>query len=174
MTREYMKKLARDECIMTDAAKIEELQAALRQAMGIKDPRVTRDQAKAPSRLYVASKVKHADMWREFRDTWGAPIISTWIDEAEEGQTADYRELAERCVREVQSATAVILYCQPGEVLEGALLEVGAALAFGIPVYCVGTCDSLSRVFTQHPDWHACETVSGAVSVAHGKWRGCA
>jgi hypothetical protein len=114
--------------------------------------------------IYVASKTKHAEMWRLLRTNMH--IESTWIDEAGEGETDDYSELAARCLREVQSSSALVLYCQPGDVLKGALIEVGAALAFGIPVYCVGTCESLSRVFSRHPLWHksgslhdACESI---------------
>jgi nucleoside 2-deoxyribosyltransferase len=83
-------------------------------------------------RVYVASKVKHAEMWRLLRVRMG--IVSTWIDEAGEGQTENYTELAQRCLREVQDSDAVVLFCEPREVLKGALLEVGAALAYGIPV----------------------------------------
>lgn len=53
--------------------------------------------------LYVASRVKHAPMWQREREL-GAPIISTWIDEAGEGETASMSELWERITREVLSA----------------------------------------------------------------------
>jgi hypothetical protein len=111
--------------------------------------------------IYVASKVVHAEMWRQARAN-GLPIIATWIDEAGEGQTADYAELAGRCIREATSAHAVILFCQPGEVLKGALIEVGAALAVGIPVHAVGDCESISRVFRKHPLWseHLCMSLA--------------
>lgn len=41
MTRDYMRKLAADAAIMTDAAKIEELQRALRQLLDETEPRQT-------------------------------------------------------------------------------------------------------------------------------------
>jgi hypothetical protein len=112
--------------------------------------------------IYVASKVKHAARWRLLRDE-GVPVISTWIDEAGEGESGDYAELAARCIREATSARAVLLYCEPGDILKGALVEVGAALAMGVPVYCVGKCESLSRVFSQHPLWREFHSITGAV-----------
>jgi hypothetical protein len=41
--------------------------------------------------IYVASRVKHAPMWRGLRDMQRLPINSTWIDEDGEGETADFR-----------------------------------------------------------------------------------
>ncbi len=117
--------------------------------------------------IYGASKVLHADLWKRLRES-GVPIISTWIDEAGEGQSGDYSELSTRCLAEVASAKSVILYCEPGEVLKGAMVEVGAALALGVPVYCVGTCDSLSRVFVKHPLWHTCPSIDCAIIACTG------
>lgn len=104
-------------------------------------------------KFYVASKTTHAEFWKHQRREFGCQIISTWIDEAGEGQTANYSELAQRCISEVQKADVLVLYCEPGELLKGALIEVGAALALGKEVRCVGNCDSLSRVFVKHPKW---------------------
>ena len=112
--------------------------------------------------FYVASKTKHAPMWQELRAA-GVPVLSTWIDEAGEDQTVDYAELAERCVREILVADAVLLYCEPGEILKGALVEVGAALAAGKEVRCVGECDTLSRVFCRHPAWREFPTMAAAI-----------
>lgn len=112
--------------------------------------------------VYVASKVKHAGMWRQLRN-FGMPINSTWIDEAGEGQTEDHAELASRCLREVQEADALILFCEPGDVLKGALIEAGAALVIGKHVFCIGTCESIStRTFSKHPRWHDCVDVMQA------------
>lgn len=112
--------------------------------------------------IYFASKVQHAPRWQALRDS-GVPTVSTWIDEAGEGQTLDYAELSMRAVAEIGRATALLLYCEPGEILKGALIEVGAALASGTPVMCVGQCESLSRVFRKHPLWTECDTVQAAL-----------
>lgn len=116
-------------------------------------------------RIYTASKVKHAAVWRKLRDG-GVPINSTWIDEAGEGDSSDLVDLASRCINEARSASAIVLYCEPGELLKGALFEAGAALAAGVPVFCVGTCDSLSKTFNRHPLWHTAESVEVAIAAA--------
>ncbi len=102
-------------------------------------------------RIYIASKTIHAPKWRRLRDE-GYNIISTWIDETGEGQS-NYRELSVRCIREIRQSDFLILYCEPNEVLKGANVEAGVALAFGLEVRCVGICDTLSRVFCKHPLW---------------------
>lgn len=114
-------------------------------------------------RFYTASKTKHAPQWQALRAA-GCKITATWIDEANEGQTADYAELSERCLREIKAADFMLLYCEPGELLKGALIEAGMALAMGRQVRCVGRCDSLSRVFNKHPLWTEHESVAAALA----------
>ena len=116
--------------------------------------------------IYVASKTAHAGMWRTFRDGRGYPICSTWIDEAKAGKTANRSELAERCVREAALAKVLILYCEPGEILKGALIEAGAHLACGGLVLCVGTCASVGGVMACHPRWRNCGSVQEAMERA--------
>lgn len=112
-------------------------------------------------KIYVASKTKHADLWRAWRDT-GVPIVSTWIDEAGPGASPDVPDLARRCIEEAAGADRVVLYCEPGELHKGTLIEVGAALACGVPVYCVGWCDSMSDTFARHPLWHTVASIEKA------------
>lgn len=113
--------------------------------------------------VYFASKVKHAHRWQALRAA-GVKTASSWIDEAGEGETADYSELSERCLREIKSASRLVLYCESHEILKGAILEAGAALMAGIPVFLVGECASLSRVFRGHRLWHECESIEDAIS----------
>lgn len=88
-------------------------------------------------RVYGASRVKHAAMWKALRDA-GEPIISSWIDEAGEGETKSLSELWERIEREVKSATLLVLYVEENDFpLKGALIEAGMAIAFGVPVFVV-------------------------------------
>ncbi len=103
-------------------------------------------------RVYIASKTNHADKWKQLRAT-GYNIISTWIDEAGEGESSDYRALSIRCIKEIRQSDFLVLYCEANEILKGSQVEAGAALAFGIEVRCVGHCDSLNRVFQKHPNW---------------------
>jgi hypothetical protein len=87
--------------------------------------------------IYTASKTRHAPFWRQLRDA-GAPIISTWIDEAGEGESADLHDLWRRCIEESCACDHLIVYREPQDVLKGAWVEIGAALASGKPVYAVG------------------------------------
>lgn len=88
--------------------------------------------------IYMASKCKHAPIWRKLRDEVGMNIISTWIDEAEEGQTTDHKDLWTRCLNEAASCKYLVVYRQPDEILKGAWIEVGAALSSNVPVLAVG------------------------------------
>ena len=88
--------------------------------------------------IYIASKTKHAERWRFLRDKIGEPIISTWIDEAGEGETTDHADLWRRCIAQAASADVLILYREPGEILKGGWIEMGAALAYDRPVYAIG------------------------------------
>lgn len=78
--------------------------------------------------IYIASKVKHADRWKAIR-AQGVNIISTWIDEAGSGETADFHDLWQRCINEAMHCDYLIIYREPDEVLKGAWVELGAALA---------------------------------------------
>ena len=98
--------------------------------------------------VYVASKTYYARLWRNYREL-GWNIISTWIDEAEVGQTKDFTDLWSRCVSEASRADILILYHTEGDVLKGALVEVGAALASGKEVWKVGNWAGDS--FKHHP-----------------------
>src|SRR5688572_27845704 len=65
----------------------------------------------------------------------GADIISTWIDEAGEGESGCMAELWERIIAEVSRSQSLLFYAKPDDFpLKGALVEVGAALALGKPV----------------------------------------
>lgn len=91
-------------------------------------------------KFYVASRAsipERSEMWRKFRSQ-GHLIISTWIDEAGEGQTACLTELWSRIEAEIQASDALILYIEPDDFpLKGAFIEAGMAIAMGKPVYIV-------------------------------------
>lgn len=97
--------------------------------------------------IYFASKTKWAPRWREYR-AQGIPVISSWIDEAGVGETSDFADLWVRCISEASRADALIVYRESGEILKGAFIEVGAALANGRRVFAIG-CQDLS--FVNHP-----------------------
>jgi hypothetical protein len=90
--------------------------------------------------IYVASRAsipERAAMWRSLRES-GWPIVSTWIDEDGPGQTEDMGELWTRIAEEVTSAAGLVLYVEPEDFpLKGALVEVGMAIGFEVPVVVV-------------------------------------
>ena len=102
--------------------------------------------------LYIASKAKHGHAWRGHRDVHGWPIISTWIDEADQGETGDWADLWTRCVTEAAAADVTLVVVFAGEVLKGALVEVGAALGAGRPVHVLDPDGALDgHSWLQHP-----------------------
>ncbi len=101
--------------------------------------------------IYIASKTRHAYRWQDLRAR-GVPINSTWIDEAGEGQSASLSDLWKRCISEASACDVLVLYMEQGDVLKGAFVEVGAALASGKMVFAVGVPKNYS--FIHHPNVH--------------------
>jgi len=121
-------------------------------------------EAGTTARIYTASKSKHGAMWRRYRDA-GEPIISTWIDESEPGQTTDWADLWTRAVREASTCTALIWHRRDGEIHKGAFVEVGAALAHGKPVLYDGPND---LAVLNHPLVIQCSDLIAAFNLARG------
>jgi hypothetical protein len=135
--------------------------------------------------IYVASRASIQDrsaMWRAFRCA-GIPIDSTWIDEAEPGQTLDYSELWGRIEQEVRQSRALILFLESGDLpVKGALVEVGMAVAYGLPVYVVAprVDDAAIGSWLAHPRVQRVESVHAALRLirpltageAVRRWRG--
>lgn len=76
-------------------------------------------------------------MWKHLRSV-GWPIISTWIDEAGLGETADFNDLWQRCLDESYSCQVFLLYKEPAEILKGAWIELGAAFIGEARILAVG------------------------------------
>ncbi|KWA84116.1 hypothetical protein WL29_22385 [Burkholderia ubonensis] len=91
--------------------------------------------------IYIASRASlpaRAAQWRLLRDIQGWHIVSSWIDEAGEGESAAFSDLWLRIVDEIRGAERLILYVEPDDFpLKGALVEVGIALAAGVKVFVV-------------------------------------
>lgn len=87
------------------------------------------------SGIYVASRVKQAEVWKAYRAR-GWKINASWIDEAGEGETADFGDLWERIRGEIARSHTLVFYAAGVEdfPFKGALVEVGMALAMGKPV----------------------------------------
>ncbi len=108
--------------------------------------------------IYIASKVRHAHRWREFRSI-GVPIISTWIDVDDE--EADFSVLWPQFLEEVVRAEYLVAYREEGETWKGAWIEIGAALVSGRHVIVVGAIDP-DWTFLKHPRVSYAETVGEA------------
>lgn len=119
--------------------------------------------------IYVTSKVKHAAMWLSLRES-GVPVISTWIDDTQDAQSklrpdddAAWEDLWRRCIDEAATCDALVAYVEPDDVLKGGLVEIGAALSNGRPVFAVGT---FAGSFCRHRLVTQCSSVSEAVNKA--------
>lgn len=110
-----------------------------------------------PIGIYIASKTKHAEHWRGWRSR-GLPIISTWIDEAGPGESADLADLWRRCLAESAGCELLVCYREPDDVLKGAFIELGAALAAGREVWALGLTD---YTVAHHPGIRHFETIDG-------------
>lgn len=124
--------------------------------------------------IYVASRVKHAKMWRDRVYHRNDPIVSTWIYEDGDGQTESFSELWERILQEIKSADRLVIYVGRDDFpLKGAYVEVGMALALNIPVFLFlesGVRESLQYPslrplgsWAMHPNVKWCDTLDEAM-----------
>ncbi len=111
------------------------------------------------NKIYVASHTRHAADWRRLRDA-GAPIRASWID-AGPVEPDGKREFWRRCIAEASACDHLIVYV-PGDPLNGAIAEVGAALASGAYVLWVG--DTIS--VAEHPLATRCVSLATAIAMA--------
>lgn len=93
-------------------------------------------------RVYTASKLRHAKMWKELCDKSHSFIFhARWLKHVKIG-TPDGPEHAPdfwmQDQQDVKDSDALLVYAAPGDKLRGALVEVGMALAYGIPVVIIG------------------------------------
>jgi len=110
------------------------------------------------NKIYVASKAYHRPSWRQWRDR-GLKITSRWIDVPDEfigrtlPQELDFVQLWTHCIEDVINADVLVLYCGQGDVLKGAILELGAALAMSKPCFICGDRESVlnNGTWLHHP-----------------------
>jgi hypothetical protein len=104
-------------------------------------------------------------MWRALRDE-GYSITSTWIDEAEAGQTGDMSELWTRIAREVSESGRLVLYVEPNDFpLKGALIEVGMAIALLVPVMVVAPAVLIDASYRPIGSWMKHPLVTRCIDV---------
>ena len=115
--------------------------------------------------VYMASRTIHADKWKALRAA-GNRITSSWIDTViDGGNGGGYEELWVRCIMDVSASKAVIVYVEPGEMLNGALVEVGAALSMKKPVFAVGVNSKQHGTWIHHYLVTLCQDVQEALEL---------
>lgn len=120
-------------------------------------------------KIYMASKVHRAGSWRTLRGAYR--IVSRWIDKPEGMGAAEYRRLWIECIEDAAlHADMLVVVASEGDTLKGCLIEAGACLGAGKPVYQIGDCHSLragdgsDASFVRHPKWHKVPTIGAAVA----------
>ena len=97
-------------------------------------------------RVYTASKVHRAPMWRELREEYSHKIVftSSWIndditpmDEADEAKCkAGWTQNLDDCMR----SDFLICYAEKDDALCGTLVEIGAVIGRGGIAFLCGEC----------------------------------
>ena len=94
-------------------------------------------------RVYTASKLKHGAMWRALCAENSHFIAhARWLKHNSIGTPDDPADAVAFWLQDeqdVKDADVLVLYAEEGEKLRGALVEVGIALAWGVPVIVVGS-----------------------------------
>lgn len=94
-----------------------------------------------PFKIYTASKLDKSEMWKELQHEWKEfEFTARWF-QFHVGNVPDAPAFAKFFWQEdeedVKRADVVLVYAEEGDILRGALVEVGIALGVGIPVICV-------------------------------------
>lgn len=119
-------------------------------------------------RVYTASKLKHAAMWRGI--CAGTPHVqfhARWLKHSAIG-TPDTAEHAAdfwmQDEQDVKHADAVLVFAGTGEHLRGALVEAGMAIAYGVPVIVIGQSDDYGT-WQHHPGVTKAMDMDDAMSI---------
>lgn len=97
-------------------------------------------------KVYIASKMCHAERWRNaYEENPHFHIVSRWpfLEPFIAPTEANARKFWQDDVADIQAADAVIVYAEEGEKLRGALVEAGIAIGLGKLVIVIG----------EHPDF---------------------
>lgn len=105
-------------------------------------------------RVYTASKLRHAEMWRALNDSVsGVFFHARWLKHTKMGAPDEAEHAVEfwkEDIEDVKTADVVLIYASDDDVLRGALVEAGAAIALGIPVVLAGDNESFGT-WQYHP-----------------------
>lgn len=109
-------------------------------------------------KIYLASKLHHAQKLRDLRTTWKDQIVITsrWLDmtHIELEENIHLPEVYTWCwaldIRDILNSDYLIVYGKPDDNLRGACVEAGVALGNDMPVFCIGNCPSYGT-WQYHP-----------------------
>jgi nucleoside 2-deoxyribosyltransferase len=113
--------------------------------------------------IYVASNIRFIDFWKKLRDS-GVVISSTWIDHVpERGDKKAISRIWLNCFQEIQQSDMVMVKAEKEDKFKGVLVEVGAALVLGKPVYLVGENNNMGDVY-HHPLFYKVSSPEEAIT----------
>jgi nucleoside 2-deoxyribosyltransferase len=100
--------------------------------------------------VYVASNIRFIDFWQKLRDS-GVNISSTWIDHAPDREDKEaISRLWVNCFEEIRHSDMVMVKAEKEDRFKGVLVEIGAALVLGKPVYLIGENNEMGDIY-HHP-----------------------
>ena len=82
--------------------------------------------------IYVSSKLRHRQLWLDS----SLPISSSWIH-GEELPPSECSAMWDRYRDEISRSAALLLYLEHGDLLKGAMLEMGMAFENHLPIVIV-------------------------------------
>lgn len=105
-------------------------------------------------RVYTASKLEEAEMWLEIQKTHpGVFFHARWLKHTQIGTQDKAKRAQEFWIQDeedVVGSDVVLVFARDGQVMKGALVEAGMAIAMGIPVIVVGDHPAYST-WVYHP-----------------------
>jgi nucleoside 2-deoxyribosyltransferase len=124
-------------------------------------------------KIYLASKMQHAERWRQEYVRKDVHIVSRWpfLEPSIDCEVSNCRKFWQDDVADIQSADAVVVYAEEGEKLRGALVEAGIAIGLGKLVIVVGEHPDYGT-WSHHPLVKRATTLDHAFAIVAGIVRG--
>jgi hypothetical protein len=121
-------------------------------------------------RVYIASCVRHAELWRAIHTTPDIHFVSRWpfLEPFIDPDPANSRKIWLDDMADVRGCHALIVYAVEGDHLRGALVEAGAALALGRMVIVVGEHPDYGS-WQYHPNVTHVATLENALDAVRGR-----
>lgn len=130
-------------------------------------------------RVYIASKLKHVRSWKMHRNTFtDIDFTSRWLDMVDgteqEAGTSERERFARAWVidiDDVRKSDFLIIYAAKDEHLRGALVEAGAALAWGVKVIVISEHEDYGT-WQNHPlCYHETNVPTALINITNGLYQ---